>query len=116
MNMTFDASIKEQITTMIDGKPVDLVLDFDHTLSHELAESKCCGITRYRIVIADKNSLPDEFDGQFDSELGTFHCKAWGMMYFDEYMNVRKTDNGLTQIMGAGELIAPNIEIVDYRK
>ncbi len=48
--------------------------------------------------------MPPIFDGQISSSLGPFYCKKWGMMYFDETMNVR------------GEQIAPHIEIVDYRK
>ncbi|RZI48527.1 iron-sulfur cluster biosynthesis family protein [Lactococcus kimchii] len=115
MKITFDAAVTQQLLALTADSAVDFVLDFDHTLSEEVVGSSCCGITRYRIVAVDKGSVPAVFDGQLDSALGKFFCKKWGMMYFDEEMTVRTTANGLIEIMGRGELIAPHIELVDYR-
>lgn len=115
MEMTFDDTITERLTALQVNPPGDLVLDFDHTLSNDLVQSSCCGVTRYRIVAVDKSKVPDVFDGTIDSPLGKIYCKAWGKMYFDDNMNVRVTNNNLIEIMGDGERIAPHIEIVDYR-
>lgn len=115
MKITFDDTITRRLSAMIEDKPADFVLDFDHTLSDETVASTCCGITRYRIVAVNKGQVPAVFDGRIDSPLGDFYCKAWGMMYFDENMYVRMTPNHLIEIMGDGEKIAPHIEIVDYR-
>ncbi|WP_205272656.1 iron-sulfur cluster biosynthesis family protein [Lactococcus taiwanensis] len=126
MEITFDETVTKRLLGLMGfqdkkdllTKPsaVDFVLDFDHTLSSEQLESTCCGITRYRIVAVEKGQVPPIFDGQISSSLGPFYCKKWGMMYFDETMNVRLTANHLIEIMGRGEQIAPHIEIVDYRK
>lgn len=116
MKITFDDTVAQRLLTMIKTEAADFVLDFDHTLSKETIASTCCGITRYRIVAVDKGEVPAIFDGKIESPLGFFYCKAWGMMYFDENMQVRITSNHLIEIMGDGEKIAPHIEIVDYRK
>ena len=115
MKITFDDTITQRLLALIEDKPADFVLDFDHTLSSETLLSSCCGITRYRIVAVNKGAVPKVFDGKISSPLGDFYCKAWGMMYFDENMRVRVTANHLIEIMGDGEKIAPHIEIVDYR-
>lgn len=115
MKITFDETIKKRLIELTELSAADFVLDFDHTLSSENIGSSCCGITRYRIVAVKKGTVPAVFDGRIDSPLGEFFCKKWGMMYFDEEMNVRLTNNRLIEIMGRGEQIAPHIEIVDYR-
>ena len=125
MEITFDEKINKILLELTGTKTseelltkpsaVDFVLDFDHTLSNELIDSSCCGITRYRIVAVDKGKVPAVFDGRIASPLGQFFCKKWGMMYFDDKMLVRKTENQLIEIMGRGEQIAPHIEIVDAR-
>lgn len=116
MKITFDDNITKHLSELTESKTGDFVLDFDHTLSTEMIDSSCCGITRYRIVLVDKGAVPAVFDGRIDSPMGEFFCKKWGMMYFDEEMNVRLTANHLIEIMGRGEQIAPHIEIVDYRQ
>ncbi|MGM9886244.1 MAG: iron-sulfur cluster biosynthesis family protein [Lactococcus sp.] len=114
MKITFDETVSQRLSELKKTIPADLVLDFDHTLSRELVGQDCCGITRYRLVLIEKNQLPDVFDGSIPSNCGLIYYKKWGSMYLDPQMQIRK--NGpLIEIMGAGELIAPNIEIVDFR-
>lgn len=107
MKITFDETVSQRLSELTKTIPADLVLDFDHTVSRELVGQDCCGITRYRLVLIEKNQLRDVFDG-------SIYYKKWGTIYLDPQMQIRK-NSPLIKIMSAGELIAPNIEIVDFR-
>lgn len=48
---------------------MDLVFDFDHTLSEKNTEVDTCagGISRYRLVAVEKGHVPEEFDATIKS-------------------------------------------------
>lgn len=114
MNITFDDAVRDRLLLLKGSHEADLVLDFDHTLSRENIGQDCCGITRYRIVLVEKGSVPEVFNASISSNFGSVYFKEWGQMYLDDEMNIR-FNGPLIEIMGRGELIAPNIEIVDFR-
>ena len=115
MEITFSKEILEKMKTLSADRGGQWVLDFDHSLSRENIFSDCCGITRYRLVLIDRDQLPDVFDGQLTSSLGPIYFKQWGAMYLADKISVRLTDIGLIELVSPGELIAPNMEIVDFR-
>ncbi len=114
MNISFDETVKSRLAALTKNKSADFVLDFDHTLSRENVGQDCCGITRYRVVAVAKGQVPTIFDGKISSNFGDIFYQKWGKMYLDETMQIRMNGT-LIEIMGAGELIAPNIELVDFR-
>lgn len=115
MNITFDDHVKKRLSVLTENEAADFVLDFNHTLSRKSISQDCCGITCYRIVAVNKGKIPAFFDASIPSNFGPIYYYSWAKMYLDQDMKIRM--NGpLIEIMGSGELIAPNIEIVDYRK
>lgn len=114
MEITFDEMVKSLLMSLTKTEAADFVLDFDHTLSRTQVGQDCCGITRYRLVAVQHGQVPKDFDAVLPSNFGGIYYKSWGKMYLDPQMKIRK-NGSLIELMGDGELIAPNMEIVDFR-
>ncbi|MFC4652800.1 iron-sulfur cluster biosynthesis family protein [Lactococcus nasutitermitis] len=115
MELKFDETVKNKLTDLTENKPADFVLDYDYSLSDDVAADACAIVDRLRLVALDKGKVPELFDGQISTALGTVYCKEWGKRFLDEDMSMRRTSTGLIEIMGAGGQLSPNAEIVDYR-
>lgn len=117
MIITFDEKVSKKIMEMKSDIPTEIVLDIDHTLydGKELIRQDCCGVTRYRIVLINKNTIPPVFDTKIESNIGDVFFQKWALMYLDPQIKIRQNGT-LIEIAGNGELIAPNIELVDFRK
>ncbi|RZI48318.1 iron-sulfur cluster biosynthesis family protein [Lactococcus kimchii] len=115
MKITFDEKTAEKIKAFGD---VDLVFDFDHSLSEKLEAVDACagGISRYRIVAVDKGTVPDVFDATIDSEFGPIYYKAYGTYFFqDEMSTVINPSYNLIELRSTAELLSSNLLIVDFR-
>lgn len=114
MKIKFDTAIAEKLGGLLADQSANLVLDFDHTLSRENNGLDCCGISRYRLVLIDKETLPDVFDMEIESSFGPIYFKKWASFYLEENMTIRQKNN-LIEFLGDGGQIAPHMEIVDFR-
>jgi len=105
MKITFDEKTANKIKAFGD---VDLVFDFDHTLSEVNTEVDACagGISRYRIVAVEKGNVPEVFDASIDSEFGP--------IYYKGYTKINPSYN-LIELRSKAELLSPNLLIVDFR-
>ena len=116
MKITFDEKTAAKIKALGD---VDLVFDFDHTLSEVNTEVDACagGISRYRIVAGEKGNVPEEFDASIDSEFGPIYYKGYGSYFFQDEMSTKiNTSYNLIELRSTAELLSPNLLIVDFRE
>lgn len=115
MKITFDPKTEKKIEKL---KNIDLVFDFDHTLSRENISVDGCsdGISRYRIVIVKKGSVPSQFDSHIDSKFGPIYYKGYGHYFFQKEMyTVYNPSYNLIELHSTAELLSKNILIVDFR-
>ncbi|WP_282674705.1 iron-sulfur cluster biosynthesis family protein [Lactococcus cremoris] len=115
MKITFDEKTAAKIKALGD---VDLVFDFDHTLSEVNTEVDACAgrISRYRIVAVEKGNVPEEFDASIDSEFGPIYYKGYGSYFFQDEMSTKiNTSYNLIELRSTAELLSPNLLIVDFR-
>lgn len=115
MKITFDEKTADKIRALGD---VELVFDFDHTLSEKNTEVDACagGISRYRIVAVEKGKVPKEFDAHIDSEFGPIYYKGYGSYFFHDNMTTSiNTSYNLIELKSPAELLSSNLLIVDFR-
>ena len=115
MKITFDEKVTEKLQAL---GAVDLVLDFDNTLSAEQISAGSCdaGLANFRLVAIDKGSLPEIFDASLESDLGPVFYKEWGGRFFNGDMLARVEGSyGLIALKNAGEYLSLNMTIVDLR-
>ena len=111
----FDEKTADKIKAFGD---VDLVFDFDHTLSEVNTEVDACagGISRYRIVAVEKGNVPEVFDASIDSEFGPIYYKGYGSYFFQDEMSTKINPSyNLIELRSTAELLSPNLLIVDFR-
>jgi uncharacterized protein YqkB len=116
MKITFDERTAGQIKAWGD---VDLVFDFDHTLSEKLEAVDACagGISRYRLMAVEKGSVPEIFDAHIDSEFGPIYYKGFGSYFFHDEMTTRVNPSyNLIELKSPAELLSSNLLLVDFRK
>ncbi len=115
MKIKFDELTANKIK---DWGDVDLVFDFDHTLSETRTSVDACagGISRYRIVAVNKGTVPEIFDASMDSQFGPIFYKKYGSYFFHEEMSTEMDPTyHLIQLKSPAELLSPNLLLVDFR-
>ena len=114
MKIKFDEKTAEKIKKLGE---VDLVFDFDHTLSEKNTAVDTCagGISRYRIVAVEKGNIPDEFDAMIESEFGPIYYKGYGAYFFqDEMYTVFNSSYNLIELRSTAERLSANLLIADF--
>lgn len=114
MKITFDENVLERLNNLSNSDTI-FALDYDNSLSDDVAASSCDIISRIRIVATAKEKLPKEFDGEMNSNLGTIIFKSYGKNFLENEMTMRKKNDGRLEVISSAGVLSPNAEIVDYR-